>query len=189
MTAAKDARYLLSPSASNYPNAMEYVIYGFIREFIEQNLWVEWSNHKVIPIAIKILLTKYLKTELIINEGTTLTLASDVYHEFEHILIKKNATLTVQSWHYKSQKGGKLLLKTDHNITLQENAQITVECKGYNGGYFCESGESYTGKGTKNDRESNGGGGGGGKSKSSGYSKCRGAGGGYGTKGNDIGKA
>ena len=186
-TTAKDSAYLISAPVNVYPDALDLTIYGFIREFIENNLWIEWAKSKVIPTDIKLLLIKYLKSALIVESGTTVTLYSDVYHEFEHILIRSNGVLTVEGWNRKNNKGGKLLIKTDNDITIEAKGQINVNCKGYQGGYFCEQGESYTGKGEKNNTAANGGGGGGGKgSKSSGYSKCRGGGAGYGTKGNDV---
>ena len=188
ITAIKDSKYLLSaPPRDEYPSALEYTIYGFIREFVESNLWIEWDEQKIIPHAIKIVLSKYLKSELIVEQGTTTTLSSGGYHEFESILIKKGGTLTVDPWHSNTKQGGKLLLRVDNNITINEEGQINVDGKGYFGGYFCEQGESFNGKGEKYVTQNNCGGGGGGKGKkSSGYSKCRGAGGGYGSKGNDV---
>ena len=58
-----------------YPNALEYTIYGFIREFIEQNVWIDWDKNIVIPHDIKIILTKYLKSELEYSLSTTFPMA------------------------------------------------------------------------------------------------------------------
>eukprot|EP01084_Bolivina_argentea_P232546 391926_1 len=126
-----DASFLLSPSNTTYPNGLEYTIYGFIREFIVDNFWMNWDKHQIIPHEIKILLTKYLKCELITKEHETLTLSSSVYHEFEHIVIKQNGKLTVDPWSRREQNGGKLLIKTENNITIKEDGQINVDFCGY----------------------------------------------------------
>lgn len=187
ITAIKDSKYLLSASSKNeeYPNALEYTIYGFIREFIESNVRVEWEQ--IIPNVIKKVVSMYMKSELIIKPNTKTTLISGVYHEFVSIAIGKGGCLTVEPWNSRTKKGGKLLIRVDKDIRIEEEGQINVNGKGFCGGYFCEQGESFNGKGQKNVIENNCGGGGAGVGKkSNGYSQCRGAGGGYGTKGNDI---
>mmetsp|Transcript_33483 Transcript_33483/g.53627 ORF Transcript_33483/g.53627 Transcript_33483/m.53627 type:complete len:348 (-) Transcript_33483:47-1090(-) len=178
ITTVKDAAYLMSPDLHFYPDAWEYTIYGFIREFIENDLWSGWSKHRIIPDEIKKILTRYLKSELIVEEGMTHTLYSDIYWEYTYILLKKNSVLTVESWNQRKRKGGRLLLKIDRNLTMQEGARINVNQKGYKGGYFHEQGESFNGKGEENNSNANEGGGGGGKK--------RGAPAGYGARGVDV---
>eukprot|EP01084_Bolivina_argentea_P185378 319673_1 len=81
---------------------------------------------------------------LTIKSNKIHTLSSDELHEFESIILKKKATLTVNVWKTKAKlqeynnldgNGGILLLKVSGNIIMNEGSKITVKACGYPGGF------------------------------------------------------
>ena len=78
--------------------------------------------------------SKSLDTDLVVDKGESVELSSNKQYEFNNILIKENGTLT-------SKDGGKLFIKCNTNLILENNASINLNFKGF-------SSDDGLGKGT-----------------------------------------
>eukprot|EP01084_Bolivina_argentea_P013328 24983_1 len=169
------------------------IVIGFIRQIvnIHQKKSVKMDfHHLIVRSDIKYLCALYCGStapDLVVENGRVLTLQNTHQKRLEYnsILIKKNATLTVPRWNPHKAKGGTLDILCYGNIILEEGASINLNGKGYHGGRYGRNGESYDTrfKSIKSAKNNLGGGGGGELSLHGEYgaSTTYGGGGGYGS--------
>ena len=90
--------------------------------------------------------TKHITTlefpNLVVKEGDHLELNCDVLHEWNDIIVHKNAVLTTCKYNKDISKGGTLMLKV-RNLILKENAKIDLTGKGFPGGNGPGKGKYY----------------------------------------------
>eukprot|EP01084_Bolivina_argentea_P276876 472531_1 len=129
------------------PRHVEYVVSSWCRHYGIDEAKCKYKN---IPFSVMIL--KYCPTLFGFGDDGVLTikqnkehrLRSDQLYQFESIVLKKKATLTVDVWGTKGPlqeytnldgSGGTLLLKVNGSIVMHEASKITVKACGYPGGY------------------------------------------------------
>ena len=126
----------------NVQDVYELVTYGYLKE---QSSILSIN----IPQDIQLVCLKFYKViDLIINNGETVELfctKNKIPYTFNSILIKKNGTLTVNSWDPDNKQGGYLYITCTGDITLRTGARIDLTGKGYTGGTKGSSGESING--------------------------------------------
>eukprot|EP01084_Bolivina_argentea_P142878 250971_1 len=179
-------------------NIFGIIVVGYIREILNKyNLLTTSSSSSNIINELCTMYFGCIHSDLIIKEGQIFRLndLETKIFEYNSILIKKNATLTLNRYNKKANTGGILNIICNGNIILEEGAKISMTGRGYLGGAYGRYGESYNNKYSNNNnknncktRKSNFGGGGGGQisvfSEYGPQSSC-GGGGGYGTNGYD----
>lgn len=128
------------------PKHIEYIISYWLRQF---NIEESKCKYKNIPLSLMV--SKYCPIfgfgdlgTLTVRANKVHTLRSDQIYEYDSIVLKKKATLTVDTWKTKSQLqeynnldgyGGTMLLKVSGSIIMNEGSKITVKAKGYPGGH------------------------------------------------------
>eukprot|EP00484_Ammonia_sp_Unknown_P022582 CAMPEP_0197024502 /NCGR_PEP_ID=MMETSP1384-20130603/5035_1 /TAXON_ID=29189 /ORGANISM="Ammonia sp." /LENGTH=435 /DNA_ID=CAMNT_0042452899 /DNA_START=8 /DNA_END=1315 /DNA_ORIENTATION=+ len=128
------------------PRHIDYIISHWCRAL---NIDAESAKYKNIPLHVMVL--KYCPVfgygddgVLTIKANKEHSLRSDQLYEFESIVLKKKATLTVDVWKTKAPlqehtnldgAGGTLLLRVSGNIVMNEGSKITVKACGYPGGF------------------------------------------------------
>eukprot|EP01084_Bolivina_argentea_P142877 250968_1 len=163
--------------------------------FIRQKLSVSTNMHSL-PSRVQHLCTLYfgsLNGDLIIKANQTLKLndLKQKIFEYNSIIIRKNATLTLNRYNPNTKNGGTLSILCKGNLYMESGAKITMSGRGYHGGHHGRNGASYIQKtnAKKMDLKTRKpfiGGGGAGQisiATENGAENSMGAGGGYGSKG------
>jgi len=146
------------------PKHVQYAVSLWLRECgIDESA----ATYKQIPFFMMVL--KYCVVfghgrdgTLLVNANKTHILRSNQLYEFESIILKKKATLTVDVWKTKAPlqehtnmdgSGGVLLLRVSGNIVMHEGSKITVRGCGYVGGHGkgCKGGKGFGAKASGGD--------------------------------------